>query len=65
MYIFKNDKRITIRQTEASKVIGVSRPTLCNILNGKVACSKVMAYAITKYFDENAEIDEYFVRKEK
>ena len=64
MYIFKNNKNTTIRQVEASKVIGVTPQTLSKILNGKYACSKVMAYAITKYFDENAEIEEYFIRKE-
>jgi DNA-binding XRE family transcriptional regulator len=64
VYIFKNNKRTTIRQVEASKVIGVSQSTLSSILRGKLACSKVMAYAITKYFDENAEIEDYFVRKE-
>ena len=63
MYIFKNNKHTTIRQVEASKVIGVTPQTLSKILNGKYACSKLMAYAITKYFDENAEIEEYFIRK--
>ena len=64
MYIFKNNKRTTIRQVEASKVIGVTQSTLSKILSGKYPCSKLMAYAITKYFDENAEIEEYFTRKE-
>ena len=65
MYIFKNDKRTTIRQVEASKVIGVTQSTLSKILSGKYPCSKLMAYAITKFLNADSEIEEYFVRKEK
>jgi len=60
MYIFKKDKSIKINQTIASEVIGLAQPTLSNILNSKVACRKVTAYCITKYIDENAEIEDYF-----
>ena len=65
MYIFKTEIPVKINQTIASKVIGLAQPTLSNILNGKVACRKVVAFCITKYLDENAEIEEYFIRKEK
>lgn len=60
MYILKQDVEIKINQTIAGKVIGLSQPTLSNILNRKVACRKVVAYCITKYVDENAEIQDYF-----
>lgn len=65
MYIFKTDLDVKINQTQACEVIGITQPTLSNILNGKVACRKVVAFSITKYFDENAEIEDYFelVRK--
>ena len=62
MYIFKQDIDYKINQTIASEVIGITQPCLSNILNGKVACRKVVAYCITKYLNEDAEIDEYFER---
>lgn len=60
MYVFKQDKNVKINQTIASEVIGLTQPTLSKILNGKVACRKVTAFCITKYIDENAEIEDYF-----
>ena len=62
MYLFKTEISVKINQTIASKVIGITQPTLSNILNGKVACRKVVAFCITKYLDENAEIEDYFER---
>ena len=63
MYLFKTEISVKINQTIASKVIGITQPTLSNILNGKVACRKVVAFCITKYLDENAEIEDYFIKK--
>ena len=63
MYIFKTEMPVKINQTIASKVIGITQPTLSNILNGKVACRKVVAFCIAKYLDENAEIEDYFIKK--
>ena len=60
MYIFKQDVDYKINQTIASEVIGITQPCLSNILNGKVSCRKVVAYCITKYIDEDAEIEDYF-----
>lgn len=60
MYIFKKNLIIKINQTKASKVIGIAQPTLSNILNRKVACRKVVAFCITKYIDQNAEIEKFF-----
>lgn len=65
MYIFKTEIPIKINQTKACEIIGLAQPTLSNILNGKVACRKVVAFCITKYLDENAEIEDYFYKKEK
>lgn len=64
MYIYRDDVSCKINQTKAGEVIGLTQPTLSNILNRKVACRKVVAYCITKYIDENAEIEDYFTRKE-
>lgn len=63
MYIFKTEIPIKIKQIEACKIIGLAQPTLSNILNGKVACRKVVAFCITKYLDDNAKIEDYFIKK--
>lgn len=63
MYLFKTEIPVKINQTIASKVIGITQPTLSNILNGKVACRKVVAFCITKYLDDNAKIEDYFELK--
>ena len=63
MYIFKTEIPVKINQSKACEIIGLTQPTLSNILNGKVACRKVVAFCITKYLDENAEIEDYFVKK--
>ena len=63
MYIFRTEVPIKINQTIASEIIGLAQPTLSNILNGKVACRKVVAFCITKYLNENAEIEDYFIKK--
>lgn len=63
MYIFNTKRLVAINITKASEIIGISRPALSNILNSKVACRKVVAYCITKYLDENAEIEDYFTKK--
>lgn len=63
MYRFRSDVTYKINQTIAGEVIGLAQPTLSNILNRKVTCRKVVAYCITKYLDENAEIEDYFIRE--
>lgn len=65
MYIFKENIDVKINQTIAGEVIGLTQPTLSNILNRKVVCRKVVAFCITKYIDENAKIEDYFEKIEK
>lgn len=61
MYWFKDDIRVSyINKAAASQIIGISRVSLSNILNRKCGCRKVVAYCITKFFDKNAEITDYF-----
>lgn len=62
MYILKEGLNLKINQTIASEIIGITQPTLSNIFNRKVACRKVTAYCITKYINENASIEDYFVK---
>ena len=46
-----------------SNIIGITPGYFCNILNGKMTVPKATAYAITKAGNENAEIQDYFIRK--
>ena len=60
------DKRIKFKnQKEAAEKIGIAQETLSRILNGRVGTSKPYAYCITKFYDKNAEIEDYFVREEE
>lgn len=47
---------------KAAKVIGVDISTLSRILHGKQKCSKMLAYCIVKYYNKNAELNNYFIR---
>ena len=60
MYMLKEDVNIKMNKSLASRIIGLTQPTLSLIMNRRVACRKVVAFCITKYIDENAEIDDYF-----
>lgn len=63
MYILKNEMKIG-NETKASKIIGIDIATLSRILHKKQKCSKILAYCISKYIDQNAEITDYFIREE-
>lgn len=63
MYLFRTEIPVKINQTVASEIIGITQPTLSNILNGKVSCRKVVAFCIVKYLDENAKIEDYFTKR--
>ena len=63
MYILKNEIKIE-NETKASKIIGIDIATLSRILHKKQKCSKILAYCITKYMDQDAEITNYFIREE-
>ena len=55
------EKRIKFKnQKKAANEIGINEATLCRILSGKVGTKKTTAYCITKYFNKNAEILDYF-----
>lgn len=66
MYQFKDISKITIiNQSGLARKIGIAQSTLNRILNKKQNCSKLMAYAIVKTINENAEIEDYFIKKGK
>lgn len=58
------DKRINFKnQKEAAEDIGITPETLSRILNAKVGTTKTTAYCITKYYDKDAEILDYFIKE--
>ncbi len=65
MYVWKY-KNLTLRKQkeEASEAIGVTPQWLSRICGRKEKIRKVLAYVITKYIDENAEIEDFFERVE-
>ena len=66
MWKFK-DKEVakTYNKVQMAKVVGLNPDTLRRVINGKQECSKLVAYCITKFLNSEAEIEEYFIRKEK
>lgn len=62
MYYFRQDIQVKFKQKDLCETVGITQPTMSNIINGKVACRKVVAYCITKYLNEDAEIEDYFER---
>lgn len=66
MYIFKDrDVAKMFNKTQMAKTIGLNPDTLRRVINGKQECSKLVAYCITKFLNHEAEIENYFERKEK
>lgn len=60
------DKRIRFTsQRRTAEEIGIDEATLCRILLGKQATTKVTAYCITKCFNQDAEINDYFISKKE
>ena len=66
MYIFKKKEAVKMfNKTQMAKIVGLNPDTLRRVINGKQECSKLVAYCITKFLNSEAEIEEYFIRKEK
>lgn len=66
MYTFKDKQQAKeYNKTKMAEIVGLNADTLRRIINGKQECSKLVAYCITKFLNEDAEIEEYFIRKEK
>lgn len=63
MYELKDKQKVAIiNQSELARKVGIDKGTLCRVFNKKQRCSKIMAYAIVKSINENAEIEDYFIR---
>ena len=64
MYTFKDKETARMfNKTQMAKVIGLNPDTLRRVINGKQECSKLVAYCITKFLDDEAKIEDYFVKK--
>lgn len=50
-------------KTKVAEYIGITIQTLSRIINGKQDCSKLVAYCITKFLNQDAEIEDYFYKK--
>lgn len=63
MWHFK-DKNVMkmYNKTKVAEYIGITIQTLSRIINGKQDCSKLVAYCITKFLNQEAEIENYFER---
>lgn len=65
MYIINLDNELknTIyfrNQKKAADEIGITQTTLSRILNGRQTTQKTTAYCITKLYDKDGEILDYF-----
>lgn len=64
MWKFKDkDLAKNYNKTQVAKIIGLNADTLRRVINGKQVCSKLVAYCITKFLNNEAEIEDYFIKK--
>lgn len=64
MYRFKKElfTNIKINQSKMAKEIGLSFQYVNGVINNRFYCRKLVAYAMTKLINSNAEINDYFER---
>ena len=64
MYRFKKELFINIKinQGRIADEIGISRQYINGVINNRYNCRKIVAYAMTKLINSNAEISDYFER---
>lgn len=62
MYRFKKElfMNIKINQKNLANEIGLSRQYINGVINNKYNCRKIVAYAMTKLINSDAEISDYF-----
>lgn len=66
MYKFRQELNLDFRdRKKAGEIIGIHYNTVGLILRGDIACSKTVAYCITKLIYKEAEIEDFFIRVEK
>ena len=62
MYRFRKELFINIKinQNNLANEIGLSRQYINGVINNKYNCRKIVAYAMTKLINSDAEISDYF-----
>ena len=68
MYLLNDYAKERLSQYKLKKVaetIGINPRTLSDMINKNRSCVKVTAYSLSKYLDKDAEIIDYFTRKEQ
>ena len=64
MYLFKKDEKTNLLNgrtiTYVASEIGITKEFLTSILNGKRACSRLVAYCVVKSLHSDAEIEDFF-----
>ena len=66
MWKFKNKEYAKqYKKEKMAEIIGLNPDTVRRIINGKQECSKLVAYSITKFLNNNLEIDDFFIRTEE
>lgn len=63
MYIGIKEKFSMINQRAVAEKVGITPATLCRIIGGKQTTNKTTAYCIVKAIHNEAQIEEYFIRK--
>lgn len=63
MYLGIKEKFSMINQRAVAEKVGITPATLCRIISGKQATTKTTAYCIVKAIHNEAQIEEYFIRK--
>lgn len=62
MYLMKRNVVNIENQKNFAEIIGISEETLSRIISRKQKCSKMTAYCITKIYDQDKEILDFFER---
>ena len=64
MYLFKKEKKKELlngmKIKTVAEQIGITKEFLSRVLCRKKKCSKLVAYCVVKYLDNDAEILDYF-----
>lgn len=63
MYLAKKEKFEKVKQRDVAEKVGITESTLSRIINNKQLTKKTTAYCIVKAINNDAEIEDYFIKK--
>ena len=66
-YLNEEGKKLlsNFKLARIAKMIGINASTLNDIVKRDRRCMKLTAYCLTKLLNEDAEIEQYFIREDK